>query len=265
MKNLFHHWRKIEKLLDSNKHVLLAFDYDGTLTPIVKKPELAKLSPSMKNLLRDISLNPFFSLAVISGRPLKEIEKMVGLKKVIYAGNHGLEIKGPEVNFVDPTAQKAQPLMKNLYKLLSGKLRSVKGALVENKGLSLSVHFRLVKDKKDLQKLDKLFYNIISPLERRRKIKVTFGKKVYEIRPPVAWDKGKCLSRLLIEESRKGESPFPVVFGDDRTDEDMFRVIRKKGVSVFIGPPGRSSSARYYINNVSELKEILKRIERKYA
>ncbi len=259
MKHLFSSWGKVKKKLASSRHVLLAFDYDGTLTPIVKTPELARLSSPIKNLLKVLSENRQFTLAIISGRPLAEIKKIVGLKKIIYAGNHGLEVEGPKIKFVNPRALKSKVLMRNLFNLLSEKLSSISGALVENKVLTLSIHFRLIKSKKAVGKLRKIFYSIIKPWQIKKKIKVTFGKKVYEIRPPLRWDKGKSLKFLLEKKFQLELQPLVISLGDDRTDEDMFKAVKNKGISIFVGNP-RGSSARYYLRNVGEVKNFLERL-----
>jgi len=262
MKNLLNSWNKIKKQFDLSEHVLLAFDYDGTLTPIVKKPELARLSLPIKNLLKDLSKNPFYTILIISGRPLKEIKRFVGLKKIIYAGNHGLEIEGPKIKFINSSAKRAKPLIKNIFKLLSKELASIKGVLVENKGLTLSVHFRLVKAKKALRRLDKIFYHLLNPWRLKKKIRLTFGKKVYEVRPSVKWDKGKCLSYLSAQKSLFKVNPLTIALGDDRTDEDMFKFIKNRGISIFVGKPSTSSFARYYLCNVKELKKFLEKVKK---
>ena len=262
MKHLFSSWDIIESRLKSNQHILLVFDYDGTLTPIVKRPELAGLSLAMKGLLKGLSGSPFFSLVIISGRPLNEIKRLVGIKKIIYAGNHGLELKGPDFRYLNPQAKKSQPIILKIYKLLSKELAHLKGVLVENKGLSLSVHYRLVRGKNNLAELNKIFYQVIKPFQAKKKIRLTFGKKVNEIRPPVKWDKGKCLKYLLTKTPQFRFKPLCVVLGDDRTDEDMFKAVREKDISVFVGKPGKSSLARYYLYDTGEVKEFLEKLIR---
>ncbi len=262
MKHLFSSWEIIESRLKARRHILLAFDYDGTLTPIVKRPELARLSLAMKGLLKALSANPFFSLVIISGRPLNEIKRLVGIKKIIYAGNHGLELEVPDFRYLNPQAEKSQPVILKIYKLLSDELAHLKGVLVENKGLSLSVHYRLVRGKSNLAELNKIFYRAVNPWRIKKKVKLTFGKKVFEIRPPVKWDKGKCLKYLLAKSSQFRVKPLPIALGDDRTDEDMFNAVKDKGISIFVGRPGISSSARYYLRNVDEVKNFLERLIR---
>ena len=81
-----------------DKYIVLFLDYDGTLAPITDKPSNAKLSTDMKKMLYKLSKAPGLKLAVISGRSLRDIKSMVGLRGVIYSGNHGFQISGQGLN-----------------------------------------------------------------------------------------------------------------------------------------------------------------------
>jgi trehalose 6-phosphate phosphatase len=88
------------------------------------------------------------------------------------------------------------------------------------------------------------------------------GKEAFEIRPSVEWDKGKTVLWLLEKTTvAGGELPWPICVGDDRTDEDAFRVIRDRGLTVFVGAP-RQTKARYYLRNVGEVAQFLGRLAR---
>ena len=93
MKYLFGDWVKVSSRIQKFSRIFLFFDYDGTLTPIVATPELAKISPAVRNSLKRLKKDPKFKLAIISGRSLANVKKMAGVKGIIYAGNHGLEIE----------------------------------------------------------------------------------------------------------------------------------------------------------------------------
>jgi trehalose-phosphatase len=96
----------------------------------------------------------------------------------------------------------------------------------------------------------------------RGEIVVRPGKEAFEIRPSVEWDKGKTVLWLLEKvEGAVGEAPWPICLGDDRTDEDAFRAIRDRGVTVFVGAP-RQTEARYYLRNVEEVAEFFGRLTR---
>jgi len=259
MQYLFDAWDSISRRLKSADNILFLADYDGTLTPIVDKPELAVLSHETRNLLRLLAKNHRYTVGIISGRALADLKNKVGIEGIIYAGNHGLEIEGFGTSFFEPIAEEMRPFLHMLNQALSVTLRGIKGVFVENKGLTLSVHYRMV-DRMEEMKVDNVFKRITDPLHITGKIRITQGKKVYEIRPPVDWNKGKAISWLIAklkDSSRKGRI-LPIYLGDDLTDEDGFKMINKKrGISIFIGAEGNPSEAQYFLKSPEEVAKFL--------
>jgi len=125
---LFQSWESFSSAVRDASHIVLLSDYDGTLTPIVGRPDEATLSPEVRGNIAALAQKPAFSVGIISGRPLSEIKALVGIAGIYYAGNHGLEIAGPGLNFINPAAQAAQATIKDLarcfkleYPLSAGK------------------------------------------------------------------------------------------------------------------------------------------------
>jgi len=263
LEHLLSVWSGVAKQLRSASHILLLLDYDGTLTPIVSSPELADLAGGVRQLLEALARKRQLTLAIISGRALVDIKEKVGISGIVYAGNHGLEIEGPQISFVSPVAEEFKPVISRLYGELSQALGAIKGAMVEDKGLTLSVHYRQVADEKG-EAVRRIFERITSDAEVLGKIQVTSGKKVYEIRPAVAWDKSRVI-KVLMDKFRGGEpkdAPLPVYLGDDLTDEDAFKAIEDygRGISVFVGEGDSPSSARYFLQSPDEVAEFLSRL-----
>jgi trehalose-phosphatase len=247
---------KIKPLL-SNRLIFLFLDYDGTLTPIRQKPSLGRIAKRAKNILHELSENPNCKLAIISGRSLKDVSRMVGLDNAIYGGNHGLELKGPQIRFKSPVTKKHRAILKKLNRVLRNKLRSIKGILIEDKGLSLCIHYRLVAPKK-IPLLKDVFRQATAFNLRRNEIRVRPGKMVLEVCPPVEWDKGKAVLWLLQNVSfLEDASVMPVYIGDDLTDEDAFKLLKNSGLTIFVGKP-KKSNARYYIKNTNEVLDFLR-------
>ena len=260
MKHLAGEWSKVTRRI-KGKAVYLFLDFDGTLTPIRKQPEAVRLSgATRKALKRLISCEDVF-VSVISGRALGKIGKLVGIKGIIYAGNHGLEAEGPGFKFTAPGSLRAKKAVTEIKKRLKKELKFFKGALVEDKGLSLSVHFRMVSKGKQGE-VKRIFKKTTAPYEAAGKIVVTEGKKVLEVRPPVKWDKGKIVSLLLTRKKKKRKKAVvPFYIGDDKTDEDAFRALGSRAYAVKIGNPGgKSTSAGYYLQGAKEVREFLKKI-----
>ncbi|MFH1651572.1 MAG: trehalose-phosphatase [Chloroflexota bacterium] len=262
MEPLFPQWEKLAAELRKAAHVLLLSDYDGTLTPIVSRPEKARLSPEVRESLRRLAAKPDFTVGIVSGRMLEEIRGMVGIPGIYYAGNHGLEISGPGLEYRNPAALAAQSQVKDLGHQLKARLSIIPGAWVEDKGLSLSVHYRQVREEQ-VSTAEELFCGVTAPLVRSGKIRVTSGKKVWEVRPPIDWDKGKAAETIRQEITKLRRLPrLPAIYlGDDTTDEDAFRVISPpEGWSIYIGAGSDDSTAAYCVDSPAEVALFLSRL-----
>jgi len=257
MKYLLDEWPRIKSKI-KKKRIILLLDYDGTLSVIVSKPSKTTPNKEIKLILKSLAKKKNIYLAIVSGRKLKDVEKLIQIKGIWYVGNHGLEMKSPASKLIYPRGTQFKRLMKEIKKKLNKKIRKIKGALIEDKALTLTLHYRAVR-KKDLYNLKEIFGIICNPYLRAKRIKIRQGKKCWEIRPPLNWDKGKAVKKILSSFKRK--TPFPIYLGDDTTDEDAFRVVKKKGLAVFIGKP-KHSYADYFLNSVSEVKRFLERIEK---
>ncbi len=262
MQHLFQSWESFSSDIRAASHILLLSDYDGTLTLIVSRPDEAVLSPEVREKLCALVEKPTFSVGIISGRSLSEVKALVGIEGIYYAGNHGLEIEGPGLKFINLAAKAAQTEIKDLARQFEAKLDSIEGVIVEDKGLSLSLHYRLVKESEE-NIVAEVFHQITSPLLREGKIKVSSGKKVWEVRPPINWHKGKAVEIIMKETkvSLKCKQLSTIYLGDNTTDEDAFRIIhRPKGWSIFVGEENPSSNADYFLNSTSEVKTFLSRL-----
>jgi trehalose-phosphatase len=259
MQHLFQSWETFSSDIRATSHVLLLLDYDGTLTPIVSRPEQALLSSDNRGKLSALAKKSAFSLGIISGRPLPELKTMVGIAGIYYAGNHGLEIEGPGLKLINPMAQAAKAEMKDLAGQFSARLGGIEGTIVEDKGLSLSIHYRLVKQD-EVDTAAEIFQQITSPWLQKGKIRITSGKKVWEVRPPIDWHKGKAVETITkeIKATHDGEQLLTIYLGDDTTDEDAFRIIhRPQGWSIFVGEEKPSSNADYFLTATSEVMAFL--------
>jgi trehalose-phosphatase len=241
--------------------VVLFLDYDGTLTPIVSHPRFAKLSASKRKVLRELVRCPNLRVAIVSGRSLREIKRQVRIKGLIYAGNHGLEYEGLRLRFVHPEARAARRWLKPLAARLRKVLKPFRRAFVEDKGLTLSVHYRNLPPKR-VAAAKALFLEAAGPCLESRRAVTTAGKKVWEVRPGVRWNKGTLVLRLLSRLSaRFSRSLLPVYLGDDQTDEDAFKVLRRRGIGVRItARKGKATQARYYLRSPREVFDFLARV-----
>ncbi|MGE5301043.1 MAG: bifunctional alpha,alpha-trehalose-phosphate synthase (UDP-forming)/trehalose-phosphatase [Acidobacteriota bacterium] len=234
--------KEMEQRADS---LFLFLDYDGTLAPIVESPDRAVITERMRGLLDRLKRK--IPVAVISGRGLEDVRAKVGLDDVIYAGNHGAEIWGGEKVVRDGSRDQRHLLGKFIEQLREA-LSHVPGAMVEDKGVTASLHFRMVK-LKQVEEVLHVFRDIVKDYEDR--FRITAGKKVFEIRPRDAWNKGDAVTWIM---GNYGDGRLPVYIGDDTTDEDAFRVIEGKGISVSIG---ESPGAEYCLKDQAEVEDFL--------
>jgi trehalose 6-phosphate phosphatase len=264
MKYLFDSWGTIVSRIKEARHAMLMFDFDGTLTPIVDTPEIAVLHEQTRKLLKSLTRGHNFTVAIVSGRAINDLQSRVAVSGIIYAGNHGLEIQGPGVSFVHPITDEIKPILRIMGLVLKKTLSTIRGVIVEDKGLTLSVHYRLVDDEKE-HEVRSIVENTVGIAERLGKIRTTPGKKVHEVRPNVSWDKGKAVKYLMKRYGKGGRMSklLPIYLGDDLADEDAFRVVENYGgIAVYIGGENRLSVASYYLSSSGEVDQLIKELLR---
>lgn len=257
-------FKNLDEIIDRIKaytNVIVLFDYDGTLTPIVDIPEKAFLNNERRKILRELSKKKRFSIGIISGRALSDIKSRVSIDNIIYAGNHGLEIEGPSLAFIHPLTDEVKSTIRIINAVLNKTMGAIKGTIVEDKGLTLSVHYRQVKDDKKQNEVKTVFEKVTGVANMLGKINITSGKKIYEVRPPINWHKGKAVE-LIIKDYQKGkQNPLVIYAGDDLTDEDAFKALKKfEGISIYIGAVNPESSADYYLKSPDELYKFIEKL-----
>ena len=228
-------------------------DYDGTLTAIVSDPKKALLSDSMRQTLQALVMRA--SVAVLSGRDLDDVRKRIAIDAIVYAGSHGFDIAGPR-GLRRQEATKFLPALDAAEKELREKLSAIAGALIERKRFSIAAHYRKVNDS-DLPKLERVVSEVA---ERHQELRRMEGKKVYELLPNTDWDKGKAVLWLLETLGSESGKFRPIYIGDDRTDEDAFRVLRQCGTGILVSEEPRSTAARYALKNPAEVERFLQEL-----
>lgn len=231
-------------------HIGLFLDFDGTISQIVPVPQDAELDSEIGATLRALSERPDFSVSIVSGRAIADVRERVRLKKAIYAGNHGLEIEADDVRFRDPEAEALRRELRCLLLQLKLALCETEGLELEDKGLTLSVHFRRVAE--ELQ--DWVRSVACSTVGRSRSFGCREGKMVIEVFPRVDWNKGRAVKWVAREVLPS--SPLLIYIGDDVSDEDAFAAIRE-GITIKVG--GLSdTAAQYVLPDVSAVGLFLK-------
>lgn len=243
---------QIQRHLAQKKPVVF-LDYDGTLTPIVEDHTKAFLSQDMRAAVA--RLGKCCTVAIVSGRDLEMLRSLVKLDSVYYAGSHGFEIAGPRGT--GESLEKGVEFLPELgaaEQALRGRLAGIDGHAVERKRFSVAVHYRRVAGD-DLGKLESIVARALAEHPRLRR---GYGKKVFELRPDIDWNKGRAVLWLLERLGLDGPEAVPVYVGDDITDEDAFRALAGRGVTIAVRDGGtRQSAADYAVNGTRELERLL--------
>lgn len=201
----------------------LLTDFDGTLSPIAPVPEAAFLHPDIERILPSLK-NHLSMLAVVTGRATADVASKVGLPDILYVGNHGLEWSENGAYVAHPAGVAAEQGVAQALAEIEQDLRlhaiDLTGLLFENKRLSASIHYRLMDQ--PLQ-----FEVILMPIAQRRAtehgLRLSGGKMTLELRPTSSISKGTAVEQIVKDRGLHGA----VFIGDDVTDVDAFRVLRR--------------------------------------
>ncbi len=230
----------------SDRHWAWFLDVDGTLLEIEQHPDLVIADRTLLRLLKRLSRACDGAVALISGRSLAQLEAIFDPLALAAGASHGLELRMPD-GTVHPAGQ---PVPEEVASRVAAFVAQHDGLLLERKSRSLSVHYRERPDLEDA--VLRALHGIHAGM--REGFRLLRGKMVVELTPAAA-DKGSAIRSFMQMPPFKGRRP--VFVGDDVTDEDGFAVVNEMGgLSVRIGKsPG--SLARWYFDNVSELRDWL--------
>ncbi len=248
------HYNQTNKETFFNKKKVIFLDYDGTLTPIVERPELAVLSPEMRATIKHLSEK--YTVAIVSGRMREDVEKLVGIKGIFYAGSHGFDIMGPGFSMVQPEVEKIVPVISQVIKELSRKLGDVPGIIIEKKKFSVAVHYRLVAQ----QYLSLISETVNKIVQEKKELRLMSGKKVFEILPDIDWDKGKAVRWIMDALKVSWQDVCVVYIGDDVTDEYVFRTLRTRGFGILVSDEHRESAADFQLSSTEEVKKLFEKV-----
>ncbi|MFQ5877730.1 MAG: trehalose-phosphatase [Acidobacteriota bacterium] len=223
-------------------------DYDGTLTPIVSRPELAALSERMRRVLRELASR--LPVAIVSGRDRADVARLVGLREMIYAGSHGFDIAGPGgLAMEHEEAGKCLPDLEAAEEVLRRELREIPASQVERKRFGLAAHYRNVAE----ELVPAVERAVDRALAGHGRLEKRGGKEVFELRPRLDWDKGKAVLWLLRALGLDAAGILPIFVGDDLTDEDAFLALADRGVGILVGRPGHRTFATYSLRDSGEV------------
>jgi trehalose-phosphatase len=248
---------KTERIFKRRQQGLPAIflDYDGTLTPNADDPAEARLDGKTRRVLQRLARHMF--VAVISGRSLADVEQMVGIEELAYAGSHGFEIRSGIGYFDDDRSrQRYLPTLQRAEDEPTGTTRHLLGVRIERKPYAIAVHYRGVEE----SLIPAVEAQVDGLVERFAGLVKSSGKKIFELRPAVDWDKGKALPAMLDQFHVDCSRMTPLYIGDDTTDEDAFRSIGDRGIGILVSEQPRRTHARFILRDPAEVTIFLEKL-----
>jgi alpha,alpha-trehalase len=237
----------------ADKRIIVFLDYDGTLTPIVPRPEDANLSETMHNTID--ALAHALPVAIVSGRDLHDVQRRVNIDQIYYAGSHGFDIAGPKGFHAEQPF--AAPFLHDLDRAetdLQHQITSIAGAQVQRKRFAIAIHYRRVEP----TQVAEVRTAVITVSSAFPNLRMTGGKKLFELRPSVDWHKGKALFWLIEVMGFDCHKCLPIYIGDDVTDEDAFQAIGTVGVGIVVSETLHvQTAARYRLADVNAVGSYL--------
>ncbi|MGH9715549.1 MAG: trehalose-phosphatase [Candidatus Acidiferrales bacterium] len=253
-RHLFDCWGEITGQIRRAQHVTLFSDFDGTLTPIRRDPEAVGLSPRVRELLESIARSGT-TLGVVSGRKIADVRKRVRVKRIWYAGAHGLFLRDPANRSYSLARPEQKARIREATRLLAKNTRGVRGLRIERKIATVALHYRGAPPASQRVARDA----VAKVMERYPSLCLLASKKVWGLLPDAQTDKWGAISFIMEREQRRdsGGRRLLIFIGDDATDERVFT--RMKGISIAVGKKSKTA-ARYWLRSPGEVRKFLERL-----
>ena len=235
---------------------LVMLDVDGTLAPIAPTPNQAKVPDETLRAIRALSKRPSVYVAIVSGRAAADARRLVDVDDVWFIGNHGFEVVSPSGALL--VNERVTPYVERMTEA-AGRLapigERVRGSFIEDKRFTLSVHYRMV-DRSEVPRLRQAALSVAHELGLR----TIDGKEIVELRPPLDVDKGTAVVSLAEQLGALDPDASALYAGDDRTDEDAFRALRRvspRAVTIRVGDGGAPTDAEFSLLSPHETRLLL--------
>ncbi len=196
-------------------------------------------------------------VAIVSGRDRVDVQHLVRLETLYYAGSHGFDIAGPQgVPIQHRVGEHVVTTLDQTEAALHHHLDRIEGVLIERKAFSIAVHVRRVHPHHECE----VECQIDAILCREPKLRKKHGKKVFELQPAIDWDKGQAVLWLLRTLGPESPAVTPLYIGDDVTDEDAFQVLADRGIGILVAELPRTTAAQFMLRHPDEVQRFLQQL-----
>lgn len=244
----------LQSILQAKK-LFLFLDLDGTLAEIAPTPAEVSLSPEARVCLEELAPRSDFLVAIVTGRTVEEAQRVVSVGKMFYVGLHGLDIITPDGERAScQVGREVVASLRSLRESFAAPVSEVPGMFLEDKGLSIALHFRLAQTEQASAVTSGFVRVASSYRETGIPLEILHGKEVIEVKA-MGRNKGKAVTELL---DRYGRGALPIYLGDDVTDETAFESLKPQGITVLVSETPRSTSADYHLCSPNEVYAFLK-------
>jgi trehalose 6-phosphate phosphatase len=235
---------------------IIMLDIDGTLSPIAPRPQDAVVPQATRRAIATLASRPGVHVALVSGRGAADARRLVSVGNSWVIGNHGLEVVGPQGETeIAPEAEPYRGALAQASRKIASAVTHVAGVMLEDKTWTLSVHYRLA-DPGVIPRLKAA----IDAIAQQHGLRTTEGKGVYEVRPPVDLHKGTAVLALARQLGGLIPGTSVVFAGDDRTDEDAFRILRQHNpdaVTIRVGDDETPTAAEFRLPDPEAVRRFL--------
>ena len=250
--HLFRCWDQVSRRLQTRPDIALFLDFDGTLAPLQLRPEDVRLDDETRCTLLQLARSPHFQIWIVSGRRRADVRARVRVPGIRYLGLHGWE--GRSGTVITEDARDAFTCAKSWLSCL---MLDVPGVRLEDKGITLAIHYRTVTEE-GIHRARKFVEGVLVPFSDS--LQLIRGKRVWEIAPRALGDKGVAVQAELSTTTR---TVVPIYVGDDLTDESAFAAL-SNGITICVGPRCRTH-AHYRLSSVAQTTRFLQKLEREFA
>lgn len=235
------------------RRLLIGLDYDGTVAEIAPRPELARPTLELLQILTRLVACPDYEVVIVSGRPLTELQQLLPVPGLNFLGSHGAEgfIVGTFCSFTEPNVDLLD--YGELTKQITIRLADLSGWWLESKPLGLALHYRQAGSEMEARILD-ILEPWLTDIRRQGGFQVLYGRKAIEFLPRTV-SKGQAFIGILLYPGFN--ECYPLYCGDDVTDESVFHMLQGRGLTVKVGTTGEGTQADYFLADPVEVRRFL--------